>query len=232
MLGERERDKEHTEQHLINSTSNNMATTPKRHTAKDETWIDANGVAIPYKRTDTVERTRERNAHRLYADASKLAEHIAEFKKLFVKCHSEVVDASDKKNGSDVKKTKGNKDWFSFDRGIKIEADIQERIEFDDLTISAAREKLDAFLKDAVKSEVEFVSELITSAFSTSNGKLDAKKVMGLLGFRHKIKAAMFQEAMELIEKSILRTGSKQYFRISVRQEDGSYEAVNLNFSK
>ena len=78
---------------------------------------------------------------------------------------------------------------------------------------------------------MEFVKDLVTDAFSTSKGKLDAKKVMSLLKYRNKIKDYQFQEALNLIETSIRKPDSKTYFRVWERREDGSYGIVDLNFS-
>lgn len=203
----------------------------KALTTKDKLWTDHTGLSIPVTRISAIERLQERHAHTLLAKAQRLEADIVAFKAEVAKLHGEVVAAHESREGVEVRKTKGNMLWYSFDRGIKVEADVQERIEFDSITIAQAREKLDQFLANAVKSDVEFVIELVTSAFSTTNGKLDAKKVMGLLGYKHKIKSALFQEAMALIEKSIKRTGSKMYFSVGERQEDGSYNRVNLNFS-
>lgn len=203
----------------------------KAYTSKDKLWTDHTGLPIPYTRTSAVERLQERHAATLLNEAKKLEAQIAAFKEKVAKLHTEVVAAHEAKEGVELKKTKGNMQWYNFDRSIKVEADVQERIEFDDITIAMAREKLNAFLDQSVKSDVEFVVELVTSAFNTTNGKLDAKKVMALLGYKHKIKAALFQEAMSLIEKSIKRTGSKMYFRVGEQQDDGSYSNVNLNFS-
>lgn len=208
-----------------------MSEPRKAYTSKDKLWTDHTGLPIPYTRTSGIERLQERHAHSLLAEAKKLEAAISAFKEKVAKLHGEVVAAHEAKEGVNLKKSKGNMQWYDFAREVKVEADVQERIEFDGITIAAAREKLNAFLDQSVKSDVEFVVELVTSAFNTTNGKLDAKKVMALLGYKHKIKAVLFQEAMTLIEKSIKRTGSKMYFRVGERQEDGSYSNVNLNFS-
>ena len=69
------------------------------------------------------------------------------------------------------------------------------------------------------------------SAFATEKGKLDAKKVMGLLKFRSKEKNKNFQKALDLLEDSIRRPQSKQYFHVAVRNEEGGYDNIDLNFS-
>lgn len=205
--------------------------TPKQQTPKDKEWKDAKGAAIPYNRTTAYERLCEKNAHAILAEAVKVNAALAKLKQLFGDKHMEVLDAFKRAQGTDLKETKGNKVWYSFDRGIVVECKIQERIEFEDLLITAAREKLNEFLSTKLSSDDQFVVEMVTTAFETTNGKLDAKRIMHLLGYKHKVKAALFQEACEMIEKSMRRTFSKSYMSVGVRQADGSYQYVHLNFS-
>jgi hypothetical protein len=203
----------------------------KQQTSKDKTWTDAKGDPIPYNRTTAIERLQERNAHTLLNAAQKAEAALKALKDLVQDKHGEVLAALEKSTGVSLKKSKGNKQWYSFDRSILVEADAQERIEFDGLLITAAREKLHSYLTSKLTSDDEFLVEMVTKAFETTNGKLDSKRVMHLVSYKSKVKAALFQEAITLIEKSIRRTNAKMYFRVSVRQEDGSYEAVQLNFS-
>ncbi|MEO8589433.1 MAG: DUF3164 family protein [Flavobacteriales bacterium] len=200
-------------------------------TAKDKVWKDAKGIEVPYTRITARERLQEKNAQVVFAAALKVEQQLKDLKQLVLFAHGQVLTALKAAEGVDVKETKGNKVWYNFDRSICIECDVQDRITFDDLLIAAAREKLNAFLKAAVKSEVEFVTELVTGAFETTNGKLDSKKVMGLLGYANRIKHVEFQEAMDMIQRSIQRSTSKNYMRVGTLQEDGSYRFVQLNFS-
>lgn len=205
--------------------------TPTQQTPKDKVWKDAKGDPIPYNRTTALERLQERNAHKLLSEAQRVEKALLALKELVLDKHGEVLAAHEKAAGVDLKKTKGNKVWHSFDRSIQVEADNQERIEFDGLLITSARELLHEYLSEKLSSDDEFLVEMVTKAFETTNGKLDSKRVMHLVSYKHKVKAHKFQEAVALIEKSIRRTNAKMYFRISVRQEDGSYKAVQLNFS-
>ncbi|HPX60044.1 MAG TPA: DUF3164 family protein, partial [Bacteroidales bacterium] len=68
-------------------------------------------------------------------------------------------------------------------------------------------------------------------AFSTSRGKLDTKKVLGLLKYESKIKDEKFQKAMGFLKESIRNVGSKNYYRISVKDDDGSWQPIRLDFS-
>ena len=126
---------------------------------------------------------------------------------------------------------KGNFTWYNFDRSIRIEVKINERIEFEDIAIKACQDKLNKYISENTSSTDPLIPQLINDAFSTQRGKLDAKKVMGLLRYRSRIKNELFQEAMEHLEQSIRRPSSKAYYMISVRTEEGKYELLDLNFA-
>ena len=86
------------------------------------------------------------------------------------------------------KKGKGNFTWFNFDRSIKVEVSISDRIEFDDLGIIACKDKLNEFLDSNIESKDDAVKSMILDAFNNTKGELDAKKVMNLLRYKSKIK--------------------------------------------
>jgi len=199
---------------------------------KDKIWKDESGRDVPVDYITLSLRMKERSAGRILNQSMKLNKELEAFKTEVSKLCNEVFEKSLKE--MKVKSTadfKGNFTWFNFDRSIKIEVSISERIEFDDLTIQACKDKLDDFLDANIDSKAEFVKELVTDAFSTSRGSLDAKKVMSLLKYRTKIADPLFQDALNLLSDSIRRPDSKKYFRVWNRQEDGSYELIDLNFS-
>ena len=69
------------------------------------------------------------------------------------------------------------------------------------------------------------------SAFETSRGKLDTKKVLSLKRHASRIKDKRYHEAMDLIDKAIRKPESKTYFRVWEKDENGQYKSVDLNFS-
>jgi hypothetical protein len=175
-------------------------------------------------------RLRERNSATILRSAESLNKQLNAFKITVVKLCDEVfIKTMEELSGK--KESKGNFTWFNFDRSIKVEVSINERIEFDDLTIQACKDKLNEFLSESLDSKTEFVKELVTDAFSTSRGRLDAKKVMGLMKYRSKITHPLFQQALTLLSDSIRRPDSKTYFRVWKLAPDGSYQNVDLNFS-
>ena len=199
-------------------------------TSKNQTWIDETNAPIPYKRTTTLERSKEKNAAILMKDAQAINKRLLDFKETIKEHCKSIYDQASAENNVKLD-GKGNYTWFNFDRSIKIEVSISDRVTFDDLTIAAAKQKLDEFLDANIDVKIEFVKDIITEAFSTSKGKLDSKKVLSLLKYRDKVKDLGFQEALNLIEKAVRRPDSKTYHRVFVKDEDGRYNAIELNFS-
>ncbi len=198
--------------------------------SKEEFWIDETGIKIPYNRTTKLERLRENKSKQITTKALNLNKALKAFKDEMFEVCSEIFDESmtDLNSKANIK---GNFTWFNFDRTAKIETSVSERIEFDDASITACKNLLDEFISENVESKVEFVRELVNDAFSTSRGKLDAKKVMGLLKYRSKIKNDKFQRALDLLEGGIRRSSSKTYYRIWIKDDSGQFVNIDLNFS-
>jgi len=198
--------------------------------SKSKTWVDETGMTIPFSRINKVERLMERESASLLRDAKNINSKLTDYKKSMQAICKNVYEEFMTSKGGNVE-SKGNFTWFSFDRSIKVEVAVSERVTFDDLTIKVAQERLNQFLSETVDSKFDFVKDLVQEAFSTSRGKLDAKKVMSLLKYRERINHPLFHEAATLIEQSIRRPDQKTYFRIWEKDELGEYKVIELNFS-
>jgi hypothetical protein len=197
---------------------------------KDKKWTDEAGSVVPLDYVSPGNRFKERAAARILKDAKRINKQLKDFKvKMQELCNAVYLKMLEEFKAK--AESKGNFTWFNFDRSIKIDVTVNERIDFDDLTIKACKQKLHEFLDQNLSAKQEFVKEMVTDAFSTSRGKLDAKKVMGLLKYRQQIKAPLFQDALNLLEESVRRPDSKVYFRIWERNDAGEYKLIDLNFS-
>jgi hypothetical protein len=196
----------------------------------DKLWKDETGREVPVEYVSSGTRLKEKNSAILLREAEILNKRLVRFKSQ-MELISQAVYAKAMEEFKASPATKGNYTWYNFDRSIKIEVSIAERIQFDDLAIEAAKSKLDAFLDANVTTKAEFVKELITDAFSTSHGKIDVKKIMALLKYRNKITDNGFREACDILTEGIRRPGSRRYFRIWKRVDTESYQLIDLNFS-
>jgi hypothetical protein len=199
-------------------------------TRKHQVWIDESGSSVPYSRVTQSERTREASLARLLKGAQDINKKLASYKNEIVQATKEIVDQFAAEKGLKTM-GKGNVTLYNFDRSIKVEVSINDRIEFDDLTMIACKEKFDQFIDLNVQGRQEFIREIINDAFSTARGKLDSKKVMALFKYESKVSDPLFQEAMKLLRDSIRRPDSRTYYRIWLKDDSGEYQNIDLNFS-
>lgn len=200
------------------------------HTKKDTFWTDESGTKIPIGRVTKHELMKEASLAKVAKHANELHARIAAFKANIQAEVAKIIEDFKKEKAIDSI-GKGNVTIFNFDRTIKVSLDINDRIEFDDITMKACKEKFDQFLNSNIDEKQAFVKELVNDAFSTSRGKLDAKKVMSLLKYETRIHDEMFQGAITLLKDSIRRPDSKAYYRIWVKDGSGEYQNIDLNFS-
>ncbi|MDM8176869.1 DUF3164 family protein [Olivibacter sp. 47] len=205
--------------------------TIKQQQAKDKVWFDEAGTQIPYNRTTMYERNAERSTFKLATEALKIHEQLAAYKERVRKEAEELYKLFCEENGGKIGKGKGNATFYNFDRSIKVEVSISEAITFDENTIQLAKEKLDEVLSDGLNGAKDFVKPLVMEAFQTSNGKLDTKRVLGLRRYTDRVRDNRYSLAMQLIDKAVRRPDSKTYFRVWVRDSNGQYKDIQLNFA-
>jgi len=199
-------------------------------TKKNQMWLDEAGNRIPFNRLTKLEVTREKEVAKILKDALALNKRLIDFKEAIREATEKIISEFQAEKGLETM-GKGNVTLFNFDRSIKVEVSISDRIEFDDLTMKACKERFDQFLNTNVDGKQEFIKEMVNDAFSTSRGKLDAKKVMSLLKYETKISDVVFHQALTLLKESIRRPDSRTYYRVWLRDETGHYKNIDLNFS-
>jgi|SRR5690554_605375 len=202
------------------------------HQKSSETaWIDESGNQTQYSRLFTYEKLMEKNAIKLFKDAIKVNEVLHDFKEKVREICEEVHEQYLKDKNIDAK-GKGNFTWYNFDRSIKVEVSINDRITFDDMGIATCRELFDEYLNDTLKNtRNKMISKMLHDAFTTSRGKLDTKKVMNLIRYENEEDHPKFKKAMEVLKDSIRKPSSKTYFRIWAKDTAGEYQNIDLNFS-
>lgn len=204
-----------------------------QHTSKDKFWIDESGTQIPYNRTTPIERKKEKHAAAILKKGQSVFKILSELKAAVREASEEVLNAE--REASNVKLSeKGNYTWYNFDRSIKIQVDVSEPIKFDEIKIASAKEKLMNLIRTNISGD-DFIISIAEDAFQTSSGRLDPAKILGLRKHSSRIKnvviKAEWEAIMKQIDSSITRPKSKSYYKIWVKNTEGQYEGVELNFS-
>lgn len=202
-----------------------------QHKTSDKVWKEESGMEIPKSRVTPYEKKAERHLAKIAKDAISINAKLTTFKDHVQETVQELYELYMAENNGKIGKNKGNVSFYNFDRSLKVEVNVNEQITFDDLGIENVRAKLMAFIDDNINQEKEFIVALVKSAFETSRGKLDVKKVLSLKKHASRIKSPQYQEAMLLLDKAIRRPRSKTYFRVWVRNSEGGYDDIQLNFS-
>ncbi|MGY3054354.1 hypothetical protein ACVWYG_002561 [Pedobacter sp. UYEF25] len=197
----------------------------------DTFWKDEAGIKIPYARTTSLERKAERTVAKLAKDAVKAHNILTVFKSDLKAQVEQLYEAFCIENKCEPREGKHGITFYNFDRSIKVEVAISKPPTFDENTIELAKAKLDEVFEDGLAGAKEWIKPVIMDAFQTSNGKLDHKQVLGLRKYTDRVDDARYAEAMGLIDKSIRRPSSKEYFRVWIKDTHGEYIDVQLNFS-
>jgi len=202
----------------------------KKQKSSDKNWTDESGTTIPYNRTTKYERAAEVATFAIAQEAHKIHVQLVQYKDYIREEADRLYELFRTENGQ-IGKGKGSATFFNFDRSIKVMVKVNELITFDENTIQLAKEKLDELLMKGLEGAMDFVKPLVMDAFQKTNGNLDTKRVLGLRRHTTRINQTLYTEAMQLIDKSIRRPSTKEYFQVWVRNDEGEYEDIQLNFA-
>lgn len=203
------------------------------YTNKNDFWHDESGLAVPKSRVTKAEKEREAAAKKIVDKANQAHKFLSEIKAMITEATEKILEEARKENKVKLE-GKGNFTWFSFDRSVKIETQVNETVKFDDILIASAKERLLELIRGSIQG-LDFIITIVEEAFQTSRGQLDPKKILGLRKHTERIPEGDFkkewQEVMTLIDKATSRNFTKKYQRVSVKDENGEYKVIELNFS-
>lgn len=198
------------------------------HKKTDKVWHDHRGNKVPREYVPADERNTEIQIGKIFNKAEKLSKALADFKDEAF----EIADAlyAEMLKSANIEPTdrKGNYSLTSFDKSVKVEVNVSDRIEFDS-NITLAQEKLNEFIRMKTDGADQELSMLVNQAFTTKKGRLDKARIFGLMQLN--IKGQMWADAMELIRKSITTNSSVRYMEIASKDDEGKYIPVKLNFA-
>jgi hypothetical protein len=201
-----------------------------KQTSKDKAWRDEAGNTIPFPRTTKYERAAEASVFSIANQAKRLHDGLAEFKEHVRAEADRLYELFTTENGV-IGKGKGSATFFNFDRSIKVAVKVNDQITFDENTIELAKKEMDELMAEGLEGAKDYIKPILMDAFSTSNGKLDTKKVLGMKKWRSRVNHPKFDRMCDFIDKAIRRPSSREYFQVWVRDENGEYQDIQLNFA-
>lgn len=128
------------------------------------------------------------------------------------------------------------KDWkgsFTIqnaDGSRKIEYNRTRLGKFDERSLDAEHLILQ-FVKDRFAQDRD-AQQMITSLLERKSGQLDVKLVQKLYAMEDRFDDPNWKRGLSLLQESWIETGRKDYINFSVRQDDGQYKVICLDFAK
>jgi hypothetical protein len=193
---------------------------------KERTLTDAQGREIPVKVLHAEIVEKDAAVKKAMDCALKLQERIISDKQKLIQIIEKYLNDAARRNNLEWK---GNALLISFDEKYRIEMRFREKIQFG-IELQLAKQKIDECIKAWSADSNDNLKAIVNEAFQVDKrGQLARYRIFALR--RYKIKDPVWKEAMELIDKAILVTSTKQYISFAVRDEAGNYNRIVLNFS-
>ena len=193
---------------------------------KERTLTDAQGRECPVKVLHTEIVEKDAAVKKAMDCAIKLQERIISDKQKLIQTIEKYLNDAARRNNLEWK---GNALLISFDEKYRVEMRFREKIQFG-IELQLAKQKIDECIKAWSADSNDNLKAIVNDAFQLDkHGQLARYRIFALRRF--KIKDPVWKEAMELIDKAILVTSTKQYISFAVRDEAGNYNKIVLNFS-
>lgn len=202
-----------------------METNTEKQT-KERMLVDGRGREIPAKVIDRDIIKRDAVVRKVVERAIRMHEKLEAEKHRITQELEDYLSELAKANNLEWK---GNAILFSFDESQKVEVRYKENIRFG-VELQLAKQKIDECLKEWTSDSNVNLRAIINEAFQVDKkGEIAKYRILALR--RYNIKDPTWKEAMELIDKAIQVTSTKQYVAFYQKDKDKSYEQIILNFS-
>lgn len=189
-------------------------------------WLDGEGLKVPVEYVSEEDQQRDKFVDDLLDDAMRLQGLIGSYK---AKMQKKVEAYLDEVAGNYGENWAGNARIRNFSQDAEVEVRQAKLLAFDE-TLAIAKKKIDNCIsKWAQGSRTEIIA-LVNQAFRVNQKQqIDVKEIMKLLTLD--IHDEEWQEAMEIIKKSITVESTKQYLIFRRRDETGKMQTITLNYS-
>lgn len=196
----------------------------------EELWLNRNGKYIPKRNIEDKAIRRDAMVEDVISRMDDLSARMSKEKLLIFNKAIKYVDYLKRKYKVEDKSVDGNLVLSNYANTAKVELKLNKMIVFDE-GLNVAKTKIDQLLiKWSKKSNVN-LRAIINEAFNVDKkGQVNRYMILGLLNL--KINNKDWNDAMELIRKSMQVDGTRQYITLKKRQDkDSKWQSINLNFS-
>jgi len=193
-------------------------------------WADFKGDLTAAENISKEDKARDRVAETVCTKAIKISEKLAEFKNEV----SGIIDEYLAGVADKFKTTwKGNTQIVNFSQDLRVQVRIQESMDFDE-KLNVAKNLIDECLLAWTSDSNPALATLVNKAFETDRkGKINREFVLKLIHLKMNAKTHMdkWNEAIQILEKSMFVKSSKRQLTFQKRGENGEWETILLDFA-
>lgn len=192
-------------------------------------WINATGDAIPMKYVPPIDRKRDAMIDRLFKRALDVSERLQGLRSEVDIEVAKFLDEAAKEHN--LVPNEGGNYWFTgFSGDKRVEIKVGKLIDFDE-RLKWAKQKIDQCIEKWSEGANDKLRLVVFDAFKTDQkGRLDTKRILGLR--KLEIKDAVWEEAMALISKALVVTGTKTYVNFYRRGPHGEWIGICLDLAR
>jgi len=194
---------------------------------KQNFMTNSQGHQVPVEMVTDIDKLRDDTVRSISGKALKMKEQLTLFKQELRDELFSYLQLSAERFGKLYGGKKGNVTLMSYDGSIKLMLAINENIVFDE-RLQIAKSIIDECINKWSQGSRSEIRALVNNAFYVDKaGNINTARILGLR--RLDITDPDWKKAMEAITESIQVSGSKEYLRVYIREENGAYKQVPLD---
>lgn len=192
-------------------------------------YVDAAGRLIPEEMVPEYDKIKDQTVESVYAKLMGLREQMLAVKADTLQTITDLKRILESQYGVKFG-DKNNMSFTTIDGEKRLRVD-QNTIKSFDEKILVAKAKIDSLIEKWAKGSNVNLVAIVKQAFELDqSGNINVARVLSLR--RLNVDDPGWKEAMDLISDSFQPVMSKQYLFMQVRQKDGRYAAIDLNFAR
>lgn len=190
-------------------------------------WVDADGSLKPESAISNADKKKEEMIDAVFESVGETKESMEKFKLWVWEVLTTYIEKLAKK--AKVDKPQGNFTIVNYDSTRRIRFSRRERQDFNE-NLQFAKAKFDEWVVKKTEGADEILAELVQKAFEVNKeGEINRSFLFRLLGYS--INDPDFKKAQELLKKSMIVNGTKDYILFQEKDEHGEWKSIPLDFA-
>jgi hypothetical protein len=190
---------------------------------------DSQGRLVPIDKVKDIDKLRDQTVKELLQKATTMRDTLTTFKARVRADLFSYLSLSFERYGKKFGGKKGNITMTSYDGSLRVDLAINKTIRFDE-GLQIAKGLIDECITRWAQGSSSEIKALVTDAFQVDKqGAVNTARILGLR--RLAIDDVQWQQAMEAISDAIQVSGTKEYLRFYIREENGKYQQIPLDFA-